>query len=251
MDLAVPHAVASTLAAEPMRAPPVAAPGTDIDRTVRAALGRASGTMSVASGVLAAADWGMNLMVSPGKHMELALRAMDYVGQVARYDIECALAGFGEARRFVHPPARDRRFQDDAWLRWPFNVLHQAFLLTEQLWAEATHGVCGVERHHEELVSFAVRQWLDLTSPGNLLLSNPVALERTVAEGGQNLVRGATNLVTDLQRLAAGLPPPGAEKFEVGRNVAITPGKVVLKNRLMELIQYAPSTSEVLQSRCC
>ena len=229
----------------PVSAPPAPLQGNDIDRQIRAALGRSTGSLSVASALLAAGDWGINLLVSPGKRMELALLALDYAGQIARYDVECWLAGPGEARRFIQPPARDRRFDGDEWLRWPFNVLHQAFLLTEQWWAAATHGVCGVERHHQELVSFAARQWLDLASPGNMLMTNPVALKRTMAEGGQNLVRGTQNFLTDMQRQAAGMPPPGAEKFVVGRTVAITPGKVVRKNRLMELIRYSPTTTEV------
>ena len=219
--------------------------GSDIDRSIRAALGRATGSLSVGSALLAAADWGINLLVSPGKQMELGLLALDYAGQLARYDIECMLAGPGETRRHVKPPARDRRFEASEWLHWPFNVLHQSFLLYEQWWDAATHGVLGVERKHEDLVSFAARQWLDLASPSNMLMTNPVALHRTLMEGGANLARGAQNFVTDVQRLAAGMPPPGAEKFVVGRNVAVTPGKVVLKNRLIELIQYSPTTPQV------
>ena len=236
MDLSLPR----------LPAPPSAAlAGNDIDRRVRAGLGRATGSLSVGSALLAAGDWAINLMVSPGKQMELGLLALDYAGQLARYDMECFLAGPGETRRHVKPPARDRRFEGSEWLHWPFNVLHQSFLLTEQWWAAATRGVLGVDRHHEELVSFAARQWLDLASPSNMLATNPVALKKTLEEGGQNLVRGAMNAATDLQRLAARMPPPGAEKFAVGRNVAVTPGKVVLRNRLMELIQYAPTTAEV------
>jgi polyhydroxyalkanoate synthase len=229
----------------PAPTPPAAASGNAIDRKVRAAVARATGSLSVASGLLAAADWAMNLAVSPGKRMELALLFFDYAAQVMRYDVECFLAGSGETRRFIEPPARDRRFADDAWCRWPFNVLHQSFLMTEKWWEQACRGVDGVERHHEELVSFAARQWLDMTSPSNALVTNPVALSRTAAEGGQNLVRGAINAITDVQRAVAGLPPPGAEQFVVGRDVAVTPGKVVLRNRLIELIQYGPATSEV------
>jgi polyhydroxyalkanoate synthase len=238
MDLSVPPGSPVSLPRAPLA-------GNDIDRRVRAGLGRATGSLSAGSALLAASDWAVNLLVSPGKQMELALLALDYAGQLARYDIECFLAGPGETRRHIEPPARDRRFAGNEWLHWPFNVLHQSFLLTEQWWAAATRGVLGVERHHEELVSFAARQWLDLASPSNMLATNPVALKKTLAEGGQNLVRGAMNAVTDIQRLAARMPPPGAEKFVVGRNVAVTPGKVVLKNRLIELIQYSPATPEV------
>ena len=84
-------------------APPAA--GNAIEHQVRAALTRATGSLSVGSGLLAAADWAMNLMVSPGKQMELALRAFEYAGQVARYDLECALAGPGEAPGSSRRPA--------------------------------------------------------------------------------------------------------------------------------------------------
>jgi polyhydroxyalkanoate synthase len=236
MDLSPPR-----LPARPV-APPA---GNDIDRRIRADLGRATGSLSVGSALLAAGDWAINLAVSPGKQIELGLLALKYAEQLARYDLECWLAGYGETRRHIQPPASDRRFEGNEWLHWPFNVLHQSFLLTEQWWAAATRGVLGVERHHEELVSFAARQWLDLASPGNNLMTNPVALKKTVAEGGLNLLRGAMNALTDIQRLAAEMPPPGAENFVVGRNVAVTAGKVVFKNRLIELIQYAPTTAQV------
>jgi polyhydroxyalkanoate synthase subunit PhaC len=234
------------LAHPPLSVPPApAAAGNEIDRRLRAALGRATGSLSAGSALLAAGDWGINLVVSPGKQFELALLALEYAGQIARYDIECLLAGPGETRRHVKPPARDRRFEDEAWLHWPYNVLHQSFLLYEQWWDAATRGVLGVERKHENLVSFAARQWLDLASPGNNLFTNPVAMQRTFAERGLNLLRGGQNLLADVQRLAAGMPPPGAEDFVVGRHVAATPGKVVLTNRLMEVIQYSPATAEM------
>ena len=115
MDLSLPR----------LPAPAAAAPaGNDIDRRIRAGLGRATGSLSVGSALLAAGDWAINLLVSPGKQMELALLALDYAGQLARYDVECFLAGPGETRRHIKPPARDRRFDGSEWLHWPFNVLH-------------------------------------------------------------------------------------------------------------------------------
>ena len=218
----------------------------EFDREVRAAIGRVTGSLSIAAALLAAMDWGVNLLVSPGKQTQLRLLAMKYADQLGDYALQCALAGPGVSRRrFITPPAQDRRFEGDFWLYWPFNVMHQSFLLTEQWWAEATHGVAGVERHHEELISFIVRQLLDVTSPGNSLWTNPVALKATTEENGLNLLRGAFNALDDFMRMSAKLPPPGAERFVVGRDVAITPGKVVFKNRLIELIQYAPATAQV------
>jgi polyhydroxyalkanoate synthase len=116
---------------------PVDAKGNDIDRKVRAALARAAGSLSMGLALLAAGDWGINLLVSPGKQMELALLALDYAGQAARYDLECFPAGTGEARRCVAPPVRDRRFEGDEWRRGRFEVLLRSFRLTEQLWAAA------------------------------------------------------------------------------------------------------------------
>jgi len=98
-------------------------------------------------------------------------------------------------------------------------------------------------RHHEAMVSFGARQWLDMAAPTNGVLTNPVVLERTLAEGGANLWRGAAHAIEDGLRDAFGLPPAGAEAFEPGRNVAVTAGRVVMRNRLAELIQYAPSTA--------
>ena len=95
------------------------------------------------------------------------------------------------------------------------------------------------------MVAFATRQFLDVLSPSNSLLTNPEVLERTRREAGMNLVRGMQNFVEDGERAIGGRPPVGAEAFEPGRNVAITPGKVVYRNRLIELIQYAPATGTV------
>ncbi|MGH1552185.1 PHA/PHB synthase family protein [Streptomyces sp. L7] len=106
--------------------------------------------------------------------------------------------------------------------------------------------MCGVSpKHHEDVVAFAARQWLDMMSPGNQLATNPIVLRRTFEQHGTNLVRGALNALDDLERSMSAAPAAGTERFAVGRDVAITPGKVVLRNRLIELIQYAPATSKV------
>ena len=217
-----------------------------VDPPFHAALARRFSSLSPAAGLLAASDWALHLATSPGKCMDLARLAMHQSGELAEYARERMTAGSDrQARLGVEPAVEDRRFRDPEWQQWPFNYLHQSFLFRQQWWDAATRGVRGVEKHHENIVSFAARQWLDIFSPGNQLATNPVVLKRTLQQGGANLLRGAMNAVDDLQRLAAEQGPAGVEDFVVGRDVAITPGKVVLKNRLMELIQYTPTTAAV------
>ena len=217
-----------------------------VDPPFHAALARRFASLSPAAGLLAASDWALHLAASPGKCMDLARLAMHQSGELAEYARERMTAGADQqARLGVQPAVEDRRFRAPEWQQWPFNYLHQSFLFKQQWWAAATHGVQGVEKHHENMVAFAARQWLDMFSPGNQLATNPVVLQRTLQQGGANLLRGALNAADDLQRLAADQGPAGVEDFVVGRDVGITPGKVVLKNRLMELIQYTPTTATV------
>ena len=216
------------------------------DPWFHAFVARRLSSISHATPLMAATDWALHLAGSPGKRMDLAQLALKQTEVMARYAGERLQAGLHRDLRHAVPvPTSDRRFRDPEWQQWPFNLMHQSFLLSQQWWTEATQGVWGVEKHHENVVGFMARQMLDLLSPGNQLLTNPVVLRRTMAQGGANLVRGMQNLFDDLQRQANGAPPAGTEDFVVGGNVAATPGKVVLTNRLMELLQYAPSTGAV------
>jgi poly[(R)-3-hydroxyalkanoate] polymerase subunit PhaC len=103
----------------------------------------------------------------------------------------------------------------------------------------------GVSQRHDEMAAFTARQILDTVAPSNFLFTNPQVLERTRAEGGANLLRGYANWIADLTSLWTGAPPRGMEAFKVGKTVAVTPGKVVHRTRLAELIQYAPATDRV------
>ncbi len=229
----------------PTESAPSSAAVEQIDVPLHAAIARTTFSLSRVSLLLALLDWAWHLALSPGKRLQLVQLALDQAAQFTRYLTDCLTANPLEARCCVLPPAHDRRFSAEEWRMWPFNIWHQAFLLTEQWWDAATHGVWGVDRHHEDVVAFAARQLLDTLSPGNQLLGNPVVLRRTFDQRGANLVRGALNALEDLERVLSDAPTAGSGHFVIGRDVAVTLGKVVLRNRLIELIQYAPATPAV------
>ena len=232
-----------------LRPPPRPAAGiaTLIDRAAHAMQARRTFGLSPASLGLAAADWWTHLLTSPGKRLELADEAARMSGTYANYLLQVLAHRHGQPAPECCAQAedRDRRFRDPAWQRFPFNLLQQAFLLQQQWWQQATTGVRGVSRHHEQVVSFTARQLLDTMAPNNLLPTNPEVLDATLQSGGANLVRGFQSWWDDAQRLLSGAAPAGTEQFLPGRQVALTPGKVVMRNRLVELIQYAASTDKV------
>ncbi|TCT07896.1 PHA/PHB synthase family protein [Aquabacter spiritensis] len=214
-----------------------------IDFAVHAAIARVTGGLSPAALVDAYVDWAMHLALSPGKQAELAGKAARKWVRLARYLAACQLQP--GTQLCIEPLPQDRRFSAPQWRTWPFNALHQAFLLNQQWWHNATTGVRGVRHSNENIVEFVARQILDVMSPANFLFTNPVVQQRTVETGGRNLTDGFFNFLEDLERELRGQKPVGAERFEVGRDVATTPGKVVYRNRLIELIQYTPTTEMV------
>ena len=221
-------------------------PRNPLDLRFQAAVAHVTMSVSPVSVLLALVDWAGHFAGSPGKQLELQRLAQEQARRLAEYAATLALARPDcPALPCVEPPARDRRFAAAEWNRWPFNLMHQSFLLAEEWWQAATTGISGVSAHHEQVISFIARQLLDVLSPGNYLPTNPLVLQRTFAAGGLNLLRGLNNAIEDLVGLATGSPPSGAEAFLVGRDVAVTPGKVVLRTPLMELIQYSPTTEKV------
>jgi len=217
-------------------------PVEGLDRSLHAALGRATRAISPTSLVLAYTDWWWHLALSPAKRAQLAQKALRKAHRLALY-VPRSLAG--DAEPCIEPLAQDRRFTHPDWQRWPFNVYQQAFLLVQQWFHNATTEVRGVSRHHEDIVTFVARQLLDVVSPSNFVPTNPEVLRRTAENWGFNLFQGWLHWLDDWERLHAGRPPAGAELHQVGKDVATTPGRVVFRNRLMELIQYAPQTERV------
>jgi polyhydroxyalkanoate synthase len=219
-------------------------PGPGFDRAVNAAAARYTGGISPWSIWAAYADWLVHLAASPGKQAQLAAKALRKLNRLALYAGACGFGGQA-AEPCITPLPQDRRFRDAAWQRFPHNLIYQAFLLAQQWWHNAATGVRGVTPHHEHIVDFLTRQWLDVFSPSNYVATNPEVWARTAATGGMNLARGFTNALEDLERYAAGRADAGGERYAPGKTVALTPGKVVYRNALLELIQYAPATAEV------
>ncbi len=226
-----------------MKQTPDVATTNPVDRLFHARLGKATFGLSPASLMVTYLDWLAHIMISPGKQAELMEKVRRKTTRFAVYAAKSALNP--DTPPVIDPLPQDHRFRNEAWQRWPFNLIHQSFLLNQQLFYNAVTGIRGVSRRHEHAMCFLTRQMLDIFSPSNFVLTNPEVLDTTVREGGKNLLQGWMNFIEDQERAQSGKKPVGAEAFEVGKNLAVTPGKVVFRNRLMELIQYEPTTEQV------
>ena len=144
--------------------------------------------------------------------------------------------------------ATDRRFQHPAWTEHVlFNYIKQSYVISAEAILSAVNRVNGLNPKTAHKVDFYTRQFVDAMSPSNFLATNPEVLQTTIETGGENLLRGLTNLLDDLERGRGQLAVTMTDlkAFRLGENVGATPGKVIFQNELMQLIQYAPSTTEV------
>lgn len=217
-----------------------------LDRAIHANIARFTLGLSPRAMMSAYFDWIGGILFSPGKQAQLAHKAQRKWTRYLSHVQNCLLDPRGGADTCcIEPLPQDRRFRDPAWQRPPFNMMYQAFLLTQQWWHNATTDVSGMTRQNERAVEFAARQILDVFSPSNFLFTNPAVLDATLRQGGQNLANGWRLLTEDIQAQIAGRGPVGSEAFRAGQQVAVTPGKVVYRNQLIELLQYAPTTEHV------
>ena len=213
-----------------------------VDSFIHARQARFTMNLSPVTQLLAFLDWWINLADSPGTQFRISEDMIEKAANFWDYTLRTLLKTEKEPEK---PVITDRRFEAEAWQQQPFAFMHQAFLLSEQWWQNATHDIPGVSRHHQNVVSFMARQFMDLFSPANFLLTNPVLLQATREQGGQNFLRGWENMMEDWRRRRNRELPVGTEDYRPGEKVAVTPGKVVFRNRLFELIQYAPATKKV------
>jgi polyhydroxyalkanoate synthase len=156
----------------------------------------------------------------------------------------------GEADPVVAPEPGDRRFKDPSWSdNDVFDYIKQSYLLTSRWLQSTVAGVDGLDDKQAQKVDFYTRQFVEALSPSNFVLTNPEVLRETAETGGENLLNGLKNLLQDLDENTGRLNirMTDEDAFEVGKNVAVSPGKVVFRNDLMELIQFTPSTKTVVQ----
>jgi polyhydroxyalkanoate synthase len=231
------------LPASNTREPQAGLSAKDLDRAVRAGIARVTGGLAPSALAGAFFDWAVHLAAAPGKQLELAGQAVNALVENAAFGMRCL---DGAAHDPCHGAlSQDNRFRTSEWRRFPSNLYAHTFLSIERWWEAATTGIRGVSKQHENVINFVARQLLDTAAPSNFLWSNPAALARSFSTGGTNLVRGFLNYSEDLMRAAAGQEPAGSEAFRVGKTVAVTPGKVVHRTPLAEIIQYAPATGHV------
>jgi len=213
------------------------------DREMHAAMSKATAGLSPAAMVGAFFDWWVHLALSPGRQLSLTEQAIVAAADNLAFTIRSAFGVAEDPSAHALPPYD--RFRAAEWRTFPFNVYANNFLSIERWWGAATKDVRGVSHRHDEMASFTARQILDTVAPSNFIATNPEVLARTRAESGANLLRGYANLIDDLTRLRDGAVPRGTDAFKVGETVAVTPGKVVFRTGLAEVIQYTPATEHV------
>src|ERR1700722_17528115 len=210
-----------------------------LGREMRAQLAAVTGGLAPDDYVQAWWDWYLNLAKSPDKQAEIAKTAATAM-----------LDNFSFAMRAftgqpLAPASNDKRFSDESWSQWPFNVIAHSYLNFADVMTKAASAVPGLEGRNADLVKFSTRAGIDVGSPVNNLFSNPELLEMTRAQSGQNLVRGFKNWLEDVDATLHNKQRTGTESFKVGEQVAVTPGKVIYRNELIELIQYRAQTLNV------
>ncbi len=187
------------------------------------------------------------MMATPGKLLEAQLELANSLADVATRDASAVATGAAPAGEpVIAPEPGDRRFTNPAWTANPyFDALKQGYLLATKAVLDSIDQAEGIDETTRRRVKFFAKQFCDAMSPTNVPWFNPEVLEETVRSGGANFRRGLENMAED-QRANAGRPALVDESaFSVGKNVATTPGKVVFRNELIELIQYAPTQAQI------
>jgi polyhydroxyalkanoate synthase subunit PhaC len=219
--------------------PPHPGDPAELARTLREQLATVTGGLAPEVYVNAWWDWYLNVAKEPPKQLDIMQDALAKAVDNWTFALRAA------AGEKMLPAEGDARFSGDAWAQWPFNIYARSYRNYVDWWQRAWSNVPGVAPENARQLDFVARNALETLSPANYLATNPELLNTTRVEAGENLVRGFGNWLEDIQRTLESKGPAGTEKFVVGRDVAATPGKVVLRNELVELIQYSPATPTV------
>jgi polyhydroxyalkanoate synthase len=207
----------------------------DLDRLLHDWQSRFTGGRSPSTVSLAFLDWAAHAANAPFQTASLGRTALEQWRRLA----QAAMGG----QASIAPRPGDNRFADSAWGQRPYDLLTQAVLLGEEWWDGVVQSPKGVSAPDRRMVAFTVRQWLDMVSPSNVPWLNPQVIGATRASNGQNLAAGLRNFLRDQAATKDG--SPAGSGFTIGTDLAATPGKVVFRNALIELIQYAPTTPTV------
>jgi len=206
-----------------------------VDRALHAAQARFTAGLAPTGIALAWRDWAVHLANQPARRMDLARRAMEDWATIGRIAI-----GLKETPAPSSPG--DHRFDHPRWQDMPYRLYKEQFRRAERWWHEAMTGIAGVDLAHERIVDFMARQALDAIAPTNLPLLNPEVTAAAEESEGRSVRDGFRNFMNDsVEALRGHVDLP----LKPGRDVAITPGKVIYRNHLIELIQYAPATKTV------
>ncbi|MDN5788520.1 class I poly(R)-hydroxyalkanoic acid synthase, partial [Pseudorhodobacter sp.] len=194
----------------------------------------------------AATAYVAEMMQNPSKIIE---NQVNYWGRTLKHYVDAQNVLLkGEIKAPADLTPKDRRFSNPLWEEHPFfNYLKQQYMLNAELITNSVDGLEQMEPGDKKRVEYFTRQIVDMMSPTNFLGTNPDALEKAVATDGESLVAGLENLVRDIESNGGDLLVTLADKqaFRVGENIATTPGSVIYRNKMMELIQYAPTTDTV------
>ena len=216
-------------------------PHQNLDRGVRAATARMSAGVSTHSFIEAWTDWAQHMSQSPGRQLELlehaqrsALKLMTYAADTTK-----------DAAPPFAPKSYDHRFDDPGWQKAPYRFWKQGFLALQDWWDLATDQLRGLQPEDADRTRFMARQTLDLISPSNFPWLNPEIIDATRQSAGANLTAGAANFAHDFLKTVSQRHDAPPEGYQIGKDLACTPGQVVFRNDLFELIQYTPQTGKV------
>jgi polyhydroxyalkanoate synthase len=215
----------------------------ELNRRLRRGMAQMAGGLSPAMLSEAYIEWLTHLTANPGRLGDLAQDAVNKTSEMFRYAMTAPFAPGTESP--FQARKGDRRFASDAWQTWPFNVMSQSYLMVENWIDSMTQGLPGMEEEHQAVFSFMTSQLLAALSPSNYPLTNPDVLKAIRDEQGQNLVRGAAKALEDVMENLNKTKVPVHQDYIPGQSVAVTPGKVVYRNRLIEVLQYSPQTETV------